>query len=62
MTQPAAVETASTTVDETADLGFVLLIAEGEGGGYEPVAVVGTIRDAREFADQDFETRMVKNQ
>jgi hypothetical protein len=59
MTQATATKKTTTPIDETIDLGFALLIAEGEGG-YEPVAVVSTIREAREFADQDFENRMVE--
>jgi hypothetical protein len=34
MTQAAAAKRTNTPVEETADLGFALLIAEGEGGGY----------------------------
>ena len=60
MTQTAAAKETNIPVDETIDLGSALLVAEGEGGGYELVAVVSTIREAREFADQDFENRMVE--
>ena len=59
MPQTTAKKMTSTPIDETADLGFALLVAEGEEGGYEPVAMVSTIREAREIADNDFEIRMV---
>jgi hypothetical protein len=40
------------------DLGLAMLIAESEDGQHEPVAVVGTISEAREVADSDFRDRM----
>ena len=40
------------------DLGLAMLIAEDEEGGHEPVAVVGTISEAREAAAEDFRSRM----
>jgi hypothetical protein len=58
MTRTTAAKRTSTPVDETVDLGFALLIAEGAAGGYEPVAVVSTVREAREFAGRDFEERL----
>jgi hypothetical protein len=43
--------------DET-DLGQAMLIAESEDGDYEPIAIVSTIREARELARDDFRNRM----
>ena len=40
------------------DLGLAMLIAECEDGQHEPVAVVGTISEARETAACDFRDRM----
>lgn len=40
------------------DLGLAMLIAESEDGQHEPVAVVGTISEAREVAKSDFRDRM----
>ncbi|MCX6619906.1 MAG: hypothetical protein NTY38_02270 [Acidobacteria bacterium] len=40
------------------DLGLAMLIAESEDGQHEPVAVVGTINEAREAAENDFRDRM----
>ena len=40
------------------DLGLAMLIAEGEDGGHEPVAVVATIREARGVASSDLRDRM----
>ena len=40
------------------DLGLAMLIAESEDGQHEPVAVVGTIREAREAAESDLRSRM----
>ena len=45
-------------IDETTDLGIGFLIAESEHGEYEPVGAVGTIREAREIADNDMRERM----
>ena len=39
-------------------LGFAMLIAESEEGAYQPVAVVGSIREARELAGLDLKNRM----
>jgi hypothetical protein len=40
------------------DLGMAMLIAESEDGQHEPVAVVGTIGEAREAAKSDLRNRM----
>ncbi|MCU1236487.1 MAG: hypothetical protein JWP63_4454 [Candidatus Solibacter sp.] len=40
------------------DLGLAMLIAEGEDGQHEPVAVIGTISEAREAAASDLRERM----
>jgi len=40
------------------DLGLAILIAEDEEGRIEPVAVVGTINEAREIAVSDMRGRM----
>jgi len=40
------------------DLGLAMLIAEDEDGHHEPIAVVGTIAEAREVAAEDFRSRM----
>jgi hypothetical protein len=40
------------------DLGLAMLIAESEDGQHEPVAVVGTISEAREVAQSDLGGRM----
>jgi len=40
------------------DLGLAMLIAESEDGQNEPVAVVGTINEAREAAESDLRDRM----
>ena len=40
------------------DLGLAMLIAESEDGHNEPVAVVGTINEAREAAESDLRDRM----
>ena len=42
------------------DLGLAMLIAEGEDGQNEPVAVVGTISEAREAAESDFRGRIFR--
>ncbi len=50
---------ANQAVDESRELGFgSLLVAEDEEGGYEPVALVSTLREARELAAEDFRTRL----
>jgi hypothetical protein len=40
------------------DLGLAMLIAEDEDGQHEPVAVVGTINEAKEIAESDLRGRM----
>jgi hypothetical protein len=40
------------------DLGLAMLIAESEDGQHEPVAIVGTISEAREAAESDLRDRM----
>lgn len=45
-------------ITDATDLGLAMLIAESEDGQYEPVAVVGTIREAREVAGDDLRLRM----
>ena len=40
------------------DLGLAMLIAEDEDGHHEPVAVVGTISEARDAAASDLRDRM----
>ena len=50
---------ANQAVDENVELGFgSLLVAEDDEGGYEPVAVVSTLREARELAAEDFRFRL----
>ena len=59
MNQLIADVNANQPLDETAELGFgTLLVAEDEEGGYEPVGVVSTVREAREIAIEDFRFRM----
>ena len=40
------------------DLGLAMLIAEDEEGRIEPVAVAGTINEAKEIAESDMRSRM----
>jgi hypothetical protein len=40
------------------DLGLAMLIAETEGGTYEPVAVVSSVSEAKEIAASDFARRI----
>ena len=40
------------------DLGLAMLIAEDEEGNHEPVAVAGTINEAKELAESDLRGRM----
>ena len=55
MNQRAEKANGNTAMDESAELGFgTLLVAEDEAGGYEPVALVSTLREARELAVEDF--------
>jgi hypothetical protein len=59
MTPTAAENQTSAPIDETIELEFgTMLVAESEDGGYEPVAMVITIREARELADEDLQIRM----
>jgi hypothetical protein len=59
MTKTTAIKQSATPIDETAELGFgAILVAEGEGGGYEPIGIVSTVREARQIADEDLEIRM----
>ena len=59
MNQLTETANGNTTIDESAELGFgTLLVAEDEEGGYEPVALVSTRREARELAAEDFRTRL----
>lgn len=46
------------TVRDARGLGLVILVAEGAGGAYEPVAVVGTVREAIEVSHDDLAGRM----
>ena len=41
-----------------AELGLAMLIVEDEYGLYEPVAVAGTINEAKELAESDLRGRM----
>ena len=46
-------------MDESRELGFgAMLVAEDEAGGYEPVALVSTISEARDLAAADFSNRI----
>jgi hypothetical protein len=40
------------------ELGLAMLIAEGEEGHYEPVAIATTISEAKEIAESDLRGRM----
>jgi hypothetical protein len=40
------------------DLGLAMLIAEDEEGRIEPVAIAGTINEAKEIAESDMRGRM----
>ncbi len=42
------------------ELGLAVLIAEDEEGHYEPVAVVVSIAEAREIAENDLRNRMCR--
>ena len=42
----------------TISLGFGILIAESEEGSYEPIAVVGSVDEAREVAASDMKGRI----
>ena len=43
---------------EETNLGIGMLIAEFEGGGYQPIASVSTIAEAREIAAADMDRRI----
>jgi hypothetical protein len=59
MTPTAAANQTSIPVDETTELGFgTMLVAESDEGGYEPVVMVSTIREARYFAEENLRIRM----
>ena len=45
-------------ITDSTDLGLAMLIAESEDGHYEPVAVVGSVGEARELANLDMTSRM----
>jgi hypothetical protein len=58
MTQTTANQT-TTPIEEETELGFgTMLIPESDEGGYEPVAIVSTIREARYFAEENLRIRM----
>jgi hypothetical protein len=40
------------------DLGLAMLIAEGDDGQHQPLAVVGSISEGREAANADFRDRL----
>ena len=43
---------------DSTDLGLAMLIIEDDAGGYEPIGVVATLREAREIAEDDFRIRL----
>jgi hypothetical protein len=45
-------------IEEHTDLGIAFLVAEDEGGAYEPLGPVATIAEAREIAGEDLRHRM----
>ncbi len=45
-------------IGSTTDLGSAILVAESEDGCYQPVAIVGTLSEAREIAASDLRERM----
>ena len=45
-------------ITDPTDLGPAMLIAESEDGQYEPVAVVATVDEARNLAQEDLQSRM----
>ena len=58
MTPTTAAKQTHIGIDEDKELGFgTMLIAESEDGGYEPVATVSTIREARELAAENVRIR-----
>lgn len=48
----------SRVIEETTNLGMGILVVESENGAYQPVAMVGTVREAREIAENDTRNRM----
>ena len=44
-------------IEDDTDLGFAVLIVEDEAGHYEPVEVVSSVSEAREFIQGDVMTR-----
>jgi len=47
-------------IDDNTDLGLAMLIAEFEEGGYEPIATVSSLGEAREYVRNDMAHRMEK--
>ena len=46
-------------IDDNTELGYgCLLVAEDEAGGYEPVALVSTLREAHDLVTEDFRLRL----
>lgn len=45
------------TLTEDQDLGLALLVAEFEGGAYQPISPVSTLAEARELAQGDLRAR-----
>jgi hypothetical protein len=45
-------------ITDTTSLGLAMLIAESEDGQYEPIAVVASVGEAREIAQEDLQSRM----
>ena len=45
------------TLPENQDLGLALLVAEFEGGSYQPISPVSTLAEAREIAQSDLRLR-----
>jgi hypothetical protein len=45
-------------IDERTELRMGMLVAESDTGGYEPVAAVINVREAREIAAYNFRRRM----
>lgn len=45
-------------IEETTELSDAFLIAEFDGGRYEPLGGVISLREAKEFADNDMRCRM----
>ncbi|MEP7367813.1 MAG: hypothetical protein ABI972_31515 [Acidobacteriota bacterium] len=45
-------------IESYTDLGIAFLVAEDEGGAYEPLGPVASIAEAREIAGEDLRHRM----